>query len=313
MCPRSFATSCLSDSISWARSTTRFCPDESSCPSRASIAERRSSIAFWRASTWFFSWKICLRASSSSKRAAWAAPATSAAQTARVIRSRIALVFPAVEHVAAAVLPPARLVVIDAARLFLAEADRLDLCFGRSHQHEHALDPFGSALPERDVVFAASALVAVALDEHLLAAVLGEILAVGLEHRAELVLDVVLVVLIENGALRQIDLRGGLDRARRERRRHRPWSRRLHVGRRGLFGFYGRAGASVEQRQGQSGKQRLLHDDLLSSDRKNEEGFSPRAPLSCGRERHSVAAVSYPKTAPRTARARPPPGSPAAA
>src|SRR5205823_554504 len=60
-------------------------------PSRASIAERRSSIAFWRASTWFFSWKICLRASSSSKSAAWAAPARSAAHSASVILSRIAL------------------------------------------------------------------------------------------------------------------------------------------------------------------------------------------------------------------------------
>src|SRR2546426_1438896 len=220
MCPRSFATSCLSDSISWARSTTRFCPEESSCPSRGSIAERRSSIAFCRASTWFLSWKICLRASSSSNRAAWAAPARSAAQSASVIRSRIALVFAAVEHVAAAVLRPASFGVFSAARLFLAEADRLDLRFGRAHQHEHALDPFGSALPERDVVFAAAALVAVPLDEHLLAAVLGEILAVGLQHGPVLVLDVVLVVIIENGALRQIDLRcGGLDPARRQRRR----------------------------------------------------------------------------------------------
>src|SRR5712691_9997918 len=250
ICPRSFATSCFSDSISWARSTTRFWPEESSCPSRASIAERRSSIAFWRASTWFLSWKICLLASSSSNKAAWAAPARSAAQSASVIRSRIALVFAAVEHVAAAVLRPSSFVVIHAARFFLAETDRLDLPFGRAHQHQHALHPFGSALPERDVVFAAAAFVAVALDEHLLAAVLGEILAVGLEHRAVLVPDVVLVVLVENRAFRQIDLRGGrLDRARRERRRDRePW---LYAGLRGLaFGFDRRAGASVEQRQG---------------------------------------------------------------
>src|SRR5437867_5994703 len=298
MCPRSFATSCFSDSISWARSTTRFCPEESSCPSRASIAERRSSIAFWRASTWFLSWKICFRASSSSNRAAWAAPARSAAHSASVVRSRIGLVFAAVEHVAAAVLRPASFVVIGAARFFLAEADRLDLCFGRAHQHEHALHAFGPALPERDVVFAAAALVAVTLDEHLLAAVLGEILAVGLQHRAVLVLDVVLVVLIENRALRYIDLRGGLDRARRERRRDRD-PRSLDAGRRGLFGFDRRAGASVDQRQRQSGKQRFLHDDLLSSARENEEGFSPRAPLNFGRRRQSVAAVSCPKTAPR--------------
>src|SRR5438874_3739831 len=141
------------------------------------------------------------------------------------------LVFAAVAHVAAAVLRPASFAVLGAARFFLAEADRLDLPFGRAHQHEHALHPFGPALPERDVVFAAAALVAVALDEHLLAAVLSEILAVGLQHRAELVLDLVLVVIIENRALRQVDLRGGLDRAPRERRRHRE-PLRLDAGRR---------------------------------------------------------------------------------
>src|SRR5947208_1643634 len=92
--------------------------------------------------------------------------------------SRI-LIFPAVEHVAAAVLRPASFVMIAAARLFLAQADRFDLGLGRAHQHEHALDRFGPALPERDIVFAAAALVAIALDQHLLAAILGEILAVG--------------------------------------------------------------------------------------------------------------------------------------
>src|SRR2546426_7306518 len=170
MCPRSFATSCLSDSISWARSTTRFCPEESSCPSRGSIAERRSSIAFCRASTWFLSWKICLRASSSSNSAAWAAPARSAAQSASVIRSRISLVFAAVEHVAAAVLRPASFAVIGAARFFLAQADRLDLRFGRAHQHQHALHPFWPAVPQRDVVFSAAPPLAGAPVEELLVA-----------------------------------------------------------------------------------------------------------------------------------------------
>src|SRR5256885_8665986 len=235
MCPRSFAMSCLSDSISWARSTTRFCPEESSCPRRASIAERRSSIAFWRASTWFLSWKICLRASSSSNRAAWAAPARSAAHSASVIRSRIALVFAAVAHVAAAILRPASFAVLAAARFFLAEADRLDLPFGRAHQHQHALHPFRPALPELDVVFAAAALVAVALDEHLLAAVLGEILAVVLQNRAVLVLDIGLVELVENRALRYVGLRGDglLGRAPGNRRRDREsLTRTLDPGRR---------------------------------------------------------------------------------
>src|SRR5712692_9084591 len=232
------------------------------------MTDRRSSMAFWRASTWFRSWKICLRASSSSNRASWAAPARSAAQTRSVIRSRIALVFPAVEHVAAAVLRPAPFAMLGAARLFLAEADRFDLGTGRPHQHEHALDAFGSALPERDIVFAAAALVAVALDEHLLAAVLGEILAVGLEQRAVLVLDVVLVVLVENRALRPVRerialRRGRLDRPRRSRRRGRE--PRSHAGLL-AFGFFdGLAGATVEHGQCQSGTQCLLHDDLLLS------------------------------------------------
>ena len=47
-----------------------------------------------------------------------------------------------------------------------------DLRVGRAHQHQHALDAFGAPLAQGDVVFAAAALVAVALDEHLRAAVL---------------------------------------------------------------------------------------------------------------------------------------------
>src|SRR4029077_3684822 len=88
-------------------------------------------------------------------------------------------VFPAVEHVAAAVLRPACLVVIGAARRFLAEADRLDLGTGGTHQQEHALDPFGPALPERDVVFTAAALVAIALDVHFFAAVFAQTISLG--------------------------------------------------------------------------------------------------------------------------------------
>jgi hypothetical protein len=87
ICPRSFAMSCLSDSISWARSTTRFCPVESIWPSLASITESRSSSAFCRASAWFFSWMICLRASSSSNKAARAVLIESTAHTVSIAAS----------------------------------------------------------------------------------------------------------------------------------------------------------------------------------------------------------------------------------
>src|SRR5258708_5609251 len=249
----------------------RFWPDESSVPSRASMTERRSSMAFWRA--W---WR--------GNGAGGAAPGGGGAERGGVIRSGFALVSPAVEHVAAAVLRPAPLAMLGAARLFLAEADRFDLGLGRPHQHEHALDAFGSALPERDIVFAAAALVAVALDEHLLAAVLGEILAVGLEQRAVLRSDVVLVVLVENRALRPIRerialRRGRLDRSRRNRRRGRE--PRSHAGLRGFGFFDGRAGATVEQGQGQSGKQCLLHDDLLLSAQCSPKS-RPQRSIRCG-------------------------------
>src|SRR5258708_11195807 len=79
-------------------------------------------------------------------------------------------VFPAVEHVAAAVLRPAPFAMLGAARLFLPEADPVHLGLGRAPQHEHALDAFGSALPARAIVFSGAALVAVALYPPLLSA-----------------------------------------------------------------------------------------------------------------------------------------------
>src|SRR6266571_4360888 len=292
-CPRSFARSCLSESSSWARSTARFWPEESICARRASIAERRSSIDFWRLSTWFLSWTICRRASSSSNRAAWARSGRRNAPRkggrggfphgrfcSRPARSVLA----AVEHVAAAVLRPAPFVMVGAARLLLAEADRFDLRIGRAHQHERALHALGAALPERDVVFAAAALVAVALNEHFRAAVLGEILAVGLQDRPVLVLDVRLVVVVEDRTLRRdAARRGSLDGARRDRRTRRG------RGDAGLFGFGGLARASVQQCQGQGREQSFLHGDLLECMTKREDP-SPRAPLNCGRSGHPVTA-----------------------
>ena len=68
----------------------------------------------------------------------------------------------------------------------------------------------------------------------------------------------------------------GLDRARRKRRRGRE--SRSHAGLRGFGLFDGRARASVEQRQGQSGKQNFLHENLLLS--ANNEGYPSCSPES---------------------------------
>jgi len=118
-------------------------------------------------------------------------------------------------------LRPASFGVLAAARLFLAQAHRLDLRVGRAHQHQHALHAFARRCPSAMLYSRAAALVAVALDEHLAAAVLGEILAVRLQQRAVLVPDVVLVQLIENRALAQPAVRVlqriGLHRGGRKR------------------------------------------------------------------------------------------------
>src|SRR4051794_19208503 len=102
------------------------------------------------------------RASSSSNSAALADCANAAkVSTAMIARgARGALTsFAGVEHVVAAVLGPARLVVALRLRLFLAEADRLDLLLLRAEQRHHALHGLGALLAERDVVFARAALV----------------------------------------------------------------------------------------------------------------------------------------------------------
>src|SRR5262245_11893726 len=69
-----------------------------------------------------------------------------------------------VDDVAAAVLGPAFLVLPEGDRLLGAEAYGLDLLVADTQQHHGALDAVRAALAERQVVLAAAAIIAVALD-----------------------------------------------------------------------------------------------------------------------------------------------------
>src|SRR6267378_168745 len=70
------------------------------------------------------------------------------------------------DEVAAAILLPARFVVLVAEGLFLAEADGADAIGGDAQGNEILLDGAGAAIAEREVVFGGAALVAVAFDGH---------------------------------------------------------------------------------------------------------------------------------------------------
>ena len=73
---------------------------------------------------------------------------------------------------------PAGVGLIDAGRLLFAEADRFDLVFARAEKDQRLLHRVGTLLAEGDVVFAAAALVGVALDQHLELAVVDQELGV---------------------------------------------------------------------------------------------------------------------------------------
>jgi hypothetical protein len=94
-------------------------------------------------------------------------------------------------------------------RLFFAEADRFDLVFLDAEQAQRTLDGFGTLLAERQVVFAAAALVGIALEQHLEALVGDQVLGVGGDQILVLVLDFVLVEIEVDAALRQLALRIG--------------------------------------------------------------------------------------------------------
>src|SRR5258706_7825386 len=144
-----------------------------------------------------------LRASSSSKSAPRAGAAANASaskrrasadalspQRQRAIVPSLSAgpLFAGVHHVVATVLGPRAFIVPRIARLLLAEAHRLDLVVGGTVERHHALHLVGPALPQRDVVLAAAALVAVALHRHARGPVALQILRVSFDQRLELVL-----------------------------------------------------------------------------------------------------------------------------
>src|SRR4051812_217948 len=93
--------------------------------------------------------------------------------------------------------------MLGAGRLLFAEADGLDLVFARAEEHQHLLHGVGASLAEADVVLAAAALIAVALDQHLGGRVVAQELGMRLDQRLELVLDVELVEVEVDRALGQ--------------------------------------------------------------------------------------------------------------
>src|ERR1043165_8555094 len=125
------------------------------------------------------------RASSSSKSPAVAGSDSAAMQDAaaamRAATARDAL-FTRVLDVRASVLRPGRLVVAHGRRLLLAVAHGLDGRVGSAEHGHHLLHRFGTALAECEVVFAAAALVAVALDAHMLASMVGDVARVRLHQ-----------------------------------------------------------------------------------------------------------------------------------
>src|SRR5439155_19688493 len=100
-------------------------------------------------------------------------------------RSLLALI----DEVVTTVLGPRALVVSGVPRLFLAEAHRFDLRFGRAEQHHHFLYGVGATLSKRDVVFAASTLVGIALDGHAAAPCTLQVTTMRLDERLVLVPD----------------------------------------------------------------------------------------------------------------------------
>src|ERR1043165_2645355 len=119
-----------------------------------------------------------------------------------------ASVFAAVEDVAAAVLGPCGLVVAVGLRLLLAQAHRLDLGVAGAEQHHQLVHAGGGSLAEADVVLAAAALVGVALDQDLRRGILAQVLGMCFDQAAVLVLDVELVQVVVDRALRE---RSGLE------------------------------------------------------------------------------------------------------
>src|SRR6185503_20107695 len=126
---------------------------------------------------------------------------------ARATQARPASFAAPVDEVAAAVLGPGRFVVPDRPGLLLAEAHRLDLLILGAREAHHLARVFRASLAERQVVLAAAALVAVALDREPCARVLAQIARVRLDRGPELGLDLVAVEVVVDRALRGAPLR----------------------------------------------------------------------------------------------------------
>src|SRR5690348_2404073 len=176
------------------------------CETWSSSFWMRASLSFDCCESSSRSWLIWRRASSSSKRPACAlAEATSAKAAAAAIRSAFAspMSLTRVLDVRTAVLGPGGLVVALRDGLLLAEADGLDAVV-RHAQHGHdLLHRLGAALAEREVVYAAAALVAIALDLGAGIAVLDHVARVRLHERPEFVLHHVRVEVEVDAALRK--------------------------------------------------------------------------------------------------------------
>src|SRR5262249_51635588 len=109
--------------------------------------------------------------------------------------------FPAdVNQIAASVFRVGLLVVGGRLGFLRAEAHRFDLAGRHTHQHQRTLDRISAALAEREVVFAAAALVAVALYTQLHILVRQEKLAVRLHDGQILLFHAVGVVVVVDGA-----------------------------------------------------------------------------------------------------------------
>src|SRR5208282_3330884 len=126
------------------------------------------------------------------------ASANAAAKTAMapigqfVFRTLLFLVF-TYRKVIAPVLRPAAFVVLGAKRKLLAVADCRDSAAADSERHQVILGGLRALGAERHIVFLRSALIAMTLDLHLRLRILLQPARVGLQHRAVLILDRVIV------------------------------------------------------------------------------------------------------------------------
>src|SRR5687768_3442782 len=182
---------------------------------------------------------ILRRASSSSK-----SPALDgkAAASARSAPAAIDALLTRVLDVRAPVLRPGLLVVAGRHRLLLAVADGLDAAVSDAQHRHHLLHRLGATLAEGEVVLAAAALVAIALDADARVALVAEVAGMRLHHAAVLVLHGVGVVVEEHAALREDVVRVAQRVARHARgllRAGGTAGRRARRGRRGPGGPVG--------------------------------------------------------------------------